>query len=208
MRCSKCGKVLPDEAVFCPQCGMPLNQADESAADQILYRLAENGRRSYSITVKRDCVLFDGKFWYLRDKEFIKAKNQQETARIEAFLGMGYLAKRSFKKCLLFVLAGSVLEGFKMILDQLTEWTDQANKYLQWIDLSVSLPAWLNHTMNILAVLCIILGAALFFSKKKVIEISFQDKRICVPQNSMTQKEYHTLYQSIQNAKKIFLRHG
>lgn len=57
--------------------------------------------------------------------------------------------------------------------------------------------------MNALAVICVLSAVALFFSKKKVIEISFTDKRICVPQTSLTRSEYIMLYQSIMNAKNM-----
>ena len=201
MQCYRCGKTLSDETVFCPQCGMPVNGANSNTSNQVLYKLTEDNERSYSITVNRENVLFTGDFWYLKDKEFIKCKSRQETASIKNFLGMGYLAKRSFKKCLLFVIAGSLLEVVKAMIDKLTEWIDKANDYLQWINRSISLPEWMNITMNVLAVICLLLAVLLFFSKKKVIEISFTDKRICVPQKSMSQSEYHMLYQSIQTAK-------
>lgn len=204
MQCSRCGKILTDENVFCSQCGMPVDKANPNVAKQVLYKLSENSKRSYSITVNGEDVLFTGKFWYLKDKEFVKCRSKQETALIQNFLGMGYLAKRSFKKCLLFVIAGSVLEVVKVIIDKLTEWIDKVNNYLQWIDKSISLPEWMNNTMNALAVVCILLAVVLFFSKKKVIEISFTDKRICVPQKSMSQNEYNMLYQSIMNSKKNY----
>lgn len=203
MQCSRCGKILTSETVFCPQCGIAVNNKNLHLTNQLLYRLTENENRSYTITVNRENTLFTGKFWYLKEKEFIKSTNGQESMMNQNFLGMGYLAKRSFKKCLMFVIAGSVLEVVKMIVDKLTEWADKANDYLQWIDKSISLPEWMNYTMNALAAICILLAIALFFSKKKVIEISFTDKRICVPQKSMTKSEYNMLYQSIIRAKNM-----
>ena len=86
-------------------------------------------------------------------------------------------------------------------LGYLTEGVDKINSYLQWMGHSISLPDWMNTTMNVLAVICLLLGLVLFFSKKKVIEISFTDKRICVPQKSMTVNEYQTLYQTIMQAR-------
>ena len=82
-------------------------------------------------------------------------------------------------------------------LGYLTEGVDKINSYLQWMGHSISLPDWMNTTMNVLAVICLLLGLVLFFSKKKVIEISFTDKRICVPQKSMSSAEYQTLYQTL-----------
>jgi hypothetical protein len=171
-------------------------------ANLLPYRLVENSKRHYSITVNREEVLFTGNFWYLQEKEFVRCKSKSEKAWINNFLGMGYLAKRSPRKCILFVVGASLLELVKTIIDKLTEWIDKANNYLQWIDRSISMPEWLNYTMNTLAIICAVLAVVYFFSKKKVIEISFTDKRICVPQNSMTNNEYHMLYQSILNAKK------
>ena len=203
MQCSKCGKILAAEAAFCPQCGMAVDKAGLSSGNQLLHKLTENAERNYTITVNKENVLFTGDFWYLKDKEFIKSHGSNENALVKNFIGIGYLAKRSFRKCLMFVIAGSALEIIKMIIDKLTEWVDKANDYLQWIDKSISLPGWMNYTMNALAILCILLGIALLFSKKKVIEISFTDKRICVPQKSMTGSEYNMLYQSIMNAKNM-----
>lgn len=202
MQCSKCGKELPSDAMFCPQCGFSADNTSLNTKNQILYKLTENDKRSYSIMVSKELFSIVGEFWYLKDKEFVKCKSKQEKAFIDNFLGMGYLAKRSFKKCLLFVCAGTILEIVKAVIDKISEWIDKANEYLQWIDMSISLPEWVNNTMNTLAIICILLAVILFFSKKKVIEISFTDKRICVPQKSMSQSEYNMLYQSIQQAKK------
>ena len=39
---------------------------------------------------------------------------------------------------------------------------------------------WTSYFVNAAAILCVIQGLRLFFSKKKVIEISFLSKRFCV----------------------------
>lgn len=201
MVCKGCGNVLENDETFCPRCGKPNDEGNKHNLNQRLYRLLPNSERSYSITVNRDNVLFSGTYWYLKDKEFVKCQNGQETALIQNYLGIGYLEKRSPKKCIWFVLVGTVLELIKMVIDKLTEWVDEANNYLQWFDRTISLPDWLNYTMNTVAVVCIIMAIIFFFSKKKVIEISFTDRRICVPQKSMTRDEYNALYRSIQIAK-------
>lgn len=202
MQCSRCRKIFVDDAMFCPNCGMAVNIESSNVQNRVLYKLTENDKRSYTITVNSEKISFSGKFWYLKDKEFVRCREKQETALVQNFMGMGYLAKRSFKKCLLFILAGSVLEVVKVIVDKVTEWIDKANDYLKWIDKSISMPEWVDTTMNVMAIICILLAVVLFFSKKKVIEISFTDKRICVPQKSMSKSEYNMLYQSIQNARK------
>ncbi|MCM1542541.1 MAG: zinc ribbon domain-containing protein [Blautia sp.] len=96
MQCSKCGKILAAEAAFCPQCGMAVDKAGLSSGSQLLYKLTENAGRNYTITVNRENVLFTGDFWYLKDKEFLKSHDSNESALVKNFIGIGYLAKRSF----------------------------------------------------------------------------------------------------------------
>lgn len=169
--------------------------------DNGIFHLPLNDKRKCEITVYADRVFFSGEFWYLRDKEFYRSRAKQDCGLIKNFLGMGYLAKRSYRKTILFVLAGVILELVKVAVDKVTEWLDAANGYLGWLDKSLALPGWVGIVMNVLVGLCLAAGIVLFFSKKKVIEISFTDRRICVPQKSMTQREYQMLYQSILRMK-------
>ena len=169
--------------MFCRQCGK------------------DSQNRACDICVYPDRVTFQGKFWYLVNKEFVNPHKEQESAQIQNFLGLGYLAKRSYKKCVLFVVSGFLLQMVKLVIDKLSEGVDKINSYLQWVGHSISLPPWMNITMNVIAVICLLLGLILFFSKKKVIEISFTDKRICVPQKSMSAIEYQTLYQTIMHKR-------
>lgn len=172
MFCQHCGKEIDEHVAFCSYCGASTGTSVSPTSpdsSNLLYHLPLSKRRECDIRVYEDRVAFRGKFWYLVDKEFIKSKSDQEMAKVSNFLGLGYL----------------------------TEGVDKINSYLQWMGHSISLPDWMNTTMNVLAVICLLLGLVLFFSKKKVIEISFTDKRICVPQKSMSSAEYQTLYQTL-----------
>lgn len=204
MYCSQCGAKAEPSSAFCPECGAPQMTVEQmqSGGNASLYQLPVTDKRKCDITVLRDKVVFSGKFYYLQDKEFYKNKEPTETAYLRNYLGMGYLSRRSYRKTLWFIVGGTVMELAKLALDKITELVDKANDYLKWVDRSITLPEWMNNTVNALAIICLILGIVLFFSKKKVIEISFIDKRICVPQKSISKSEYNMLYQSIQNAKK------
>lgn len=169
-----------------------------------LYQLSPTSKRKYGLTVMSDRMIILGKYLYLKDSEFQRNQEATDTAFLANYLGMGYLSQRSHKKSLLFLIAGTVLEIVKVIIDKLSSLIDKANDSLQWFNCSISLPEWINHTMNILAILCLLFGVILFFSRKKVIEISFTNKRICVPQKSMTQSEYAMLYQSIKTARTTY----
>lgn len=205
--CSHCGKALTEQEVsYCPFCGKPVSAApnlnsENMPKDRVHFYLSPNEKRFYSVKVFSDNILFEGKFWYLRNKEFYRCRTGKETAFIKNYIGMGYLAKRSYKKCIAFILGGTILEFMKTIFDKLSEWADKANEYLKWIDKSIELPEWMTYSMNAMAGLCIILGVIFLFSKKKVVEISFLDKRICVPQSSMSQMEYNKLHQQIMALK-------
>ena len=202
MICNKCNHIVNDDSNFCPNCGNIINELTENLIHAPIYTLSPNNQRAYCITVNREKFHIEGTFWHLQDKEFVKSKIQKDDATLKNFIGMGYLSKRSYKKCITFILAGSVLELVKTIVDKLTEWIDNANTYLQWIDRSISLPEWVSYLMNTIAGICVLLAIIFFFSKKKMIEISFLDKRICVPEKSLSQSEYNLLYQSIANASK------
>lgn len=202
MLCSHCRKEVDQPEKYCPYCGGFLTSDNVTSKNDLHYHLPLSVNRLYDVKVYTDKILFNGKYWYLKDKEFFSNKSRTDICLIHNFLGMGYLSKRSYKLCVLFVFGGIILEGVKFIADKLTELVDKANSYLQWIGHEISLPDWINYTVNTLAVICIILAVMLFFSKKKVIEISFTDKRICVPQNSMSNKEYTELYQTIRSLGK------
>lgn len=204
MYCSQCGTKIELSSVFCSNCGASQMRAEQAQSNDntLFYHLPATDKRKCDIAVWQDKVVFWGKFYYLKDKEFCKNKKSTETAYLRNYLGMGYLSQRSYQKTLWFILGGTVMELVKLALDKITEFVDKVNDYLKWIDRSITLPEWMNNTVNVLAFICLILGIVLFFSKKKVIEISFTDKRICVPQKSMSKSEYNMLYQSIQNAKK------
>ena len=170
--------------------------------NQLYYHLPMSDNRNYDIKVYAKQLIINGSFWYLKDKEFYRNSNNSDSANIQNFLGMGYLNKRSYRKTIIFVLGGTILETVKMIVDKLSDLVNKANSYLQWVGHEICLPEWLNNTVNVLAIICLILAVTLFFSKKKVVEISFTDKRICIPQKSMSNREYMELYQIIQPLRK------
>lgn len=214
MYCTNCGKQIENEKNFCPYCGHilsektrsslkdnPINHNGELGRDQAIYHLPVTTNRFCDIQVFPDHVTFSGKYWYLRDKDFYKNRVNTESLFIKDFLGMGYLTKRSYRRTVIFVFGGLLLEIVKSIVDKLSEWVDKANSYLKWVNHTISLPEWVNMSVNVMAFLCLILGVALFFSKKKVIEISFTNKRICIPQKSLSVDEFQKLRNIIKSLK-------
>lgn len=215
MYCTNCGKPIENTTNYCPYCGHALlvneqspiqdsaiNQANYSESSHVLYHLPTIANRFCDIQVFSDHVTFSGKFWYLRDKDFYRNRGKSETALIKDFLGMGYLTKRSYRQTIIFVFGGTFLEIVKAVVDQLSEWVDKANDYLKWIDHTIALPEWIDTTVNVISFLCLALGIALFFSKKKVIEISFTTKRICIPQKSLSADEFQKLRGIIKSRKE------
>lgn len=201
MYCSGCGVLQKAGAVFCGNCGARLTGEARNREKEPLYYLPVTDKRKCAIAVYRDRVVFSGKFLYLRDKEFYGNKGKTDSALPGNFLGMGYLRQFSYRKMLLFVVGGTALELLKLALEKLAELADKINDYLKWIGQEVSVPEWMDNSLNVMAVVCILLGLLLLFSKKKVVEISFTDKRICVPEKSLSAGEYATLYRRIKETK-------
>lgn len=166
--------------------------------EKLCYYLPAGDNRFYSITIYEETIVFEGEFWYLRNKEFYKNQEKTDVAYINNFIGMGYLEKRSYKKCVAFVLSGLVLTAINTITVKLSKWADDANFFLRWIGKTVALPEWMAMGLNLAMIICLLLGILFFFSKKKVVEISFTDKRICVPQKSISDLEFAKLYQTIR----------
>ena len=54
---------------------------------------------------------------------------------------------------------------------------------------------WTSYIVNVAAVLCIVQGLRLFFSKKKVVEISFLTKRFCVDETLFKEEDINRLNQ-------------
>lgn len=202
MFCSSCGKQINGDISYCPHCGASAIGANNEQENKLYYHLPMSDNRNYDIKVYAKQLIINGSFWYLKNKEFYRNSNNSDSANIQNFLGMGYLNKRSYRKTIIFVLGGTILETVKMIVDKLSDLVNKANNYLQWVGHEICLPEWLNNTVNALTIICLILAVILFFSKKKVVEISFTDKRICIPQKSMSNSEYMELYQIIQALKK------
>lgn len=198
MYCCRCGKVISHLSTYCPACGNLLQRENIQRKNICYYQLPITANRFYSITVYAQKIVIEGKFWYLRDKEFYRNKEKTDTALIQNFLGMGYLKKRSYKKCVAFILSGLVLTGINAVMEKLNEWTDNANFFLQWIGKTIALPEWMGIVLNVATVICMLFGIVYFFSKKKVVEISFTDKRICIPQKSISDLEFNALYQVIK----------
>jgi len=201
--CTSCGKELTDDMRFCSSCGKAVSSekpAVESNTGEI-YHLPITENRKCDIKVFSDKVIFDGSFWFLKDKDFYRNKTNTEIANPKEFIGMGYLKKRSYRKSIIFVFAGTILEGIKFVIDKLNDLVGKANDYLKWVDTSIELPVWIEYIMNGTTIICLLLAIMYFFSKKKVVEISFINKRICIPEKSLTSQEFVELRESILKCK-------
>lgn len=203
MYCNACGKQIEKTVTYCPHCGVAVIEVNKETEhnNSALYQLLPDDHRKYRLNIYQDRLTIDGRFWYLKDKEFV-SQNGTATAFLHNYIGMGYLNKRSYRKTLAFVFGGVILRAINSLIDKLGELADKANSVLRWIGQTFTLPEWLDYILNITVVICIVLGILLFFSKKKVVEISFTDKRICIPQNSLSNAEYVGLYQAIKSQVK------
>ena len=163
------------------------------------YYLPMTQGRKYEIRVWPDRILFSGQFLYLRDKEFYANKGEEAVASPADFLGMGHLKMRSYKKTLAFVVSGVVLGAVNALCEKASDLADKANSVLQWVGEALTLPGWLDFLLTASMAVCICFGLILLFSRKNVVEISFTDKRICVPERSLSDAEFAGLYQAVKS---------
>lgn len=144
-----------------------------------------------SISDKKQCrirvsdsdFIIEGDFYYLVNKEFRPVEKGRDTCSIKEYMGLGSLRKRSPKKLIQFVMLACTLELFDTIAEKLGD-------YLFFMNTD-----WTSYFVNAAAILCVIQGLRLFFSKKKVIEISFLSKRFCVDEKLFRNEDIDRLHQ-------------
>lgn len=140
-------------------------------------------KKQCRIRVTETDFVIEGDFYYLVNKEFRPVKGGRGTCSIKEYMGLGSLRKRSPKKLLQFIGLACILEVFDAVAGKIGD-------YLFFLDTD-----WTSWFVNAAAILCIIQGLRLFFSKKKVIEISFLSKRFCVDEKLFRSEDMNRLHQ-------------
>ncbi len=142
-------------------------------------------KKHCSIQVSDTEFMIKGNFYYLINKEFRPVKNGNDKCSIKEYMGLGSLRKRSPKKLIQFIVLACILELFDTIAGKMGD-------YLFFMDTD-----WTSYFVNAAAILCVIQGVRLFFSKKKVIEISFLSKRFCVDERLFRNEDINRLHQML-----------
>lgn len=149
----------------------------------LLHINSTSDKKQCCIRVSETDFIIEGDFYYLVNKEFRPVKNGRDTCSIKEYMGLGSLRKRSPKKLIQFVVLACILELFDTIAGKLGD-------YLFFMNTD-----WTSYFVNAAAILCVIQGLRLFFSKKKVIEISFLSKRFCVDERLFRNEDIDRLHQ-------------
>lgn len=140
-----------------------------------------DNRKQCSIQVTDESFLIQGDFYYLVNKEFCRPKVKSGNNSVKEYLGLATLHKRSPKKTWCFLTFGVLLGLVNTIAGKI-------NDIFFFADTS-----WTDYVVNTVVVLCILLGLRAFFSKKKVIEISFVSKRFCVDEKLFSEDDIDKL---------------
>ncbi len=130
-----------------------------------------------NIRITEDAFQIWGNYYYLVNKEFYKKNNAQDSCPIREYMGLGELNKRSPKKLFQFVGIAVVLEIVNTVVGKISDVLFFMNT------------DWLSYIVNAVAIICLVQGLRLFFSKKKVYEISFLSKRFCVDQKNFAEAD-------------------
>lgn len=150
---------------------------------EILHIQGKSDKKSCDIRIVDDDFMIEGDFYYLINKEFHEARNSRDSCPIKEYLGLGSLRKRSPKQLMTFIVLAVVLEFINMIAGKIGD-------YLFFMDTD-----WTSYFVNAAAILCVVQGLRLFFSKKKVVEISFLTRRFCVDEKLFKEEDINRLNQ-------------
>lgn len=142
-----------------------------------------NRRKRCTIQIIDNQFIIQGNYFYLVNKEFYKSVKEIDSCPVEDYMGLGLLRKRSPKKTLYFLVFAVILEFVNMLAGKLEDIFFFVNT------------EWTSYIVNTVAVMCVIVGVVAFFSKKKVIEISFLSKRICVDEKLFLEDDINRLHQ-------------
>lgn len=141
-----------------------------------------NKKKHCTVQVTEEQFNIQGDFYFLVNKEFYKSKARKDSCPVKEYMGLGALRKRSPKKTLFFLALAVVLEFVDMLAGKIEDIFFFANT------------DWTSYIVNTVAILCVIVGIIAFFSKKKVIEISFLSKRICVDEKLFAEDDINKLH--------------
>lgn len=155
----------------------------------LLHIESTSDKKQCCIHVSENVFFIEGDFCYLVNKEFRPVKSGRDTCCIKEYVGLGSLRKRSPKKLIQFVVLACILELFDIIAGKLGD-------YLFFMDTN-----WASCFVNAAVILCVIQGLHLFFSKKKVIEISFLSKRFCVDEKLFRTEDMDKLHQILMKLR-------
>lgn len=157
---------------------------------ELLHIHGQSGKKECDIYITDGDFVIEGDFCYLVNKEFRKGANPKDSCPIQEYLGLGKLRKRSPKQLMIFVFLAAALELVNALAAKIGD-------YLFFLNTD-----WTSYIVNIAAVLCIVQGLRLFFSKKKVVEISFLTKRFCVDETLYKEEDINRLNQIMLKLRK------
>lgn len=133
--------------------------------------------RKCELIVSDEELTIRGDYYYLNDKEFSKVSGREEHLSKSEYMGLNVLRKRSTKKMFLFI-------GLSVVLELVGKLADKIGDIFFMYD-----TGWTDYCVNICAVICLIVALMYLFSKKKVYEISFLSKRVCVDEKMFTYED-------------------
>lgn len=138
-------------------------------------------KKSCSIQITEELFSIQGDFYYLVNKEFHKSESKTGSCPVKNYLGMSTLCKRSPKKTLRFLVLAVLLEFIDTLAGKIGD-------IFFFVDTN-----WTSYIVNLVVLLCVIFGIKAFFSKKKVIEISFLSKRFCIDENLFDEEDINKI---------------
>ena len=141
------------------------------------------------ITVSGDTFRIEGNYYCMYNQEVKRIVSKYDECNVKEFLGLGKLQLRSHKKMLQFLMLGCGTQIVVAFLKKL-------DKFLINADMSC-----ISTLSNVLTLICFFMIIRYFFSKKKLIEISFLSKRFCVDEKVFSGEDIMKLNETLLNLR-------
>ena len=202
--CSSCGKPNEDDAVFCSSCGKQINSIKKSNSsnnainDTKSFSLASSNMRDLDISISNGIFHISGKYYYLRNMNFYPNNGKSDVAYVKDYLGCGYVTKRSYGKCISFVVWAIIFQIVKSIYDAICRFASN-HYYNTLFSFMNSLQKPVKFVYVSALIICFACLVRYIFDKKKVVDIAFTNKRFAIPQSLISEREVHELKSVLEN---------
>lgn len=156
------------------------------------FYLAKDDKRRYELKIGDGIFSISGDYWIFNISDIYSQKDSHDEVLLSEYLGIGKLKMRPFRRVTAFIVFPLIIGFVSKIINHILI------RILMSSDMMERITDLGNTIITVLMIAFILYGIRLFFSLQDLIEISFISKHICIPRKSLTEIQFKTLCQSLQ----------